>query len=152
MLRQVEAAHRIREAFFPAGSNAPDVRFTAMLENLDRSARRFVLQVDGQNADDRQGPQRRWPFKWPASDPGTAAATFEDRSGAWPTQSFGGPWAFFRLLDLGQMQRETPLRAALNFQQGNYRTRVLIEASSIRNPFTDREWQRFSCGASRATT
>jgi type VI protein secretion system component VasK len=80
-----------------------------------------------------------------------AVATFEDRSGSWPGQRFDGPWAWFRLLDAAQGQREPPQRTILNFSQGSYRTRVSVEGSS-RNPFANREWQRFACRPIRAST
>ena len=143
LLAQFELAGRVREAFFPPGSQGPQLNFTVTLADLDAAERRFIVQIDGQNFDNRHG---RGPAKWPASDPGFGAATFEDRLGAWPpVYRFEGPWAWFRLIDAGQPELVPPLQTVLEFQQGNYRSRVTIEASSVRNPFANQEWRQFRC-------
>jgi type VI secretion system protein ImpL len=146
MLAQFEAAQGIRELFFRQGSLVPDVDFTVMITDRDPAATRFILEIDGQRADDVHGASRRWPAKWPASNPGMAAATFEDRFGSGPSLKFDGPWAWFRLIDASKPQQEPELRVGLSFEIVGHRARVTVGAASIRNPFTDRGWQRFSCG------
>jgi type VI secretion system protein ImpL len=148
MLAQFEQARLIRDTFFPQGGQVPQQTFTVTITDVDRADRRFILQVDGQNFDNRHGVQRKWPAKWPATDPGFAAATFEDRAGAWaPTQKFDGMWAWLRLIESGQPQREPPLHTVISFRQGDYLSRVRIEASSDRNPFVHQEWRQFRCGS-----
>ncbi len=147
LLAQFELAGRIRDTFFPQGSG-PQLTFSVTLTDVDSANRRFVLQIDNQNFDNRSGADRKWQAKWPASDPGFAAATFEDRSGAWPAiHRFGGPWAWFRLIDASAPRREPPLHTVLDFVQSSYHVRVTIEASSIRNPFAHEEWRQFRCGS-----
>ena len=149
MLRQFEAAGRIRDAFFRSGSQLPEVQFTVTITELDQSAGRFVLELDGQSYEYRFGPLRPLPAKWPGPNPGTAAASFEERSSsARPNVAFQGPWAFFRLIDASQLQRETDTtrtRFVLSIEKGGHTGKAMIEAQSIVNPFVRRDLQQFSC-------
>jgi type VI secretion system protein ImpL len=149
MLRQFEAADTIREMFFRPGSQMPEVRFTVTPVELDASATRFVLELDGQTFDYRHGPPRPLAAVWPGPNPGMAAASFEDRSGARPNIVSQGAWAWFRLIDAGQMQREVEnsrTRYVLTFEKGGHQAKLTIEAPSILNPFVKRDLQQFSCG------
>jgi len=148
MLRQFEAAGRIRETFFRSGSQSPEVRFTLTPIELDASATRFLLELDGQSFDYRHGPLRPQPAVWPGPNPGVAGASFEDRTGARPNIVQQGPWALFRLIDAGQLQRETDstrTRFVLAIEKGNHVGKATIEAQSILNPFVRRDLQQFSC-------
>jgi type VI secretion system protein ImpL len=148
MLAQFEQARLVRDTFFPQSGQVPQQTFTVTITDVDRADRRFVLQVDGQNFDNRHGAQRKWPVKWPATDPGFAAATFEDRAGAWaPTEKFDGMWAWLKLIESGQPQRQPPLHTVISFRQGDYLSRVTIEASNDRNPFVNQDWRQFRCGS-----
>jgi type VI secretion system protein ImpL len=147
ILSRFEAAQHLRTMFFRAGSGLPQLDFSVTLTDADAATTRFVLEIDGQVADDRNGALRKWPRHWPASDPGMAAATFIDIAGPWAPLRREGPWAWFRLFDEGRPQRESDQRVSLAFQNVNHRARVIVDADSIRNPFTNREWRRFSCGS-----
>lgn len=147
MLDQFEAAQRIREMFFRPDASAPSVRFNLTLGDTDQGTSRFVLEIDGVYFDYRRGPKRIVPAAWPGPTPGSAAATFEDRSGPRPGLSFSGPWAWFRLLDAVSAQRETDTRYVLTFLTAGHQARVEVEAASVRNPFANRDWQRFTCGS-----
>jgi type VI secretion system protein ImpL len=147
ILSQFENAQLVRDMFFPQGAPTPQVNFTVMITDVDQANRRFILQVDGQNVDNRHGVQRKWPARWPASEPGFAAATFEDRASWPPSQKFDGTWAWLRLIESGQPKREPPLHTVISFSQGEYLSRVTIEAASVRNPFAHQEWRQFRCGS-----
>jgi type VI secretion system protein ImpL len=146
MLAQIEAAQRLREMFFRPGSERPQVGFTVSLTDVDAATTRFVLEVDGQTGENKHQGVQKWPMKWPGSVQGRAVVTFEDVASLWPPRGFEGPWAWFRLIDAGQPRRESDRRLALTFQNIGHRGSVVVEPDSIRNPFTDRGWQRASCG------
>ena len=147
MLRQFEAAQRVREMFFRPGGQDPEVRFRLTPTDLDAGATRFLLEIDGQSVENRHGPERSWQATWPGQNPGPAAATFDSRTGGRPNIVAQGPWAFFRLIDAIRSERETDARYVLTFSQGGHEARVLLEAASIRNPFGKDDLQQFRCGA-----
>ena len=147
MLRQFEAAKRIRERFFRPGSQDPELRFRVSPTELDASATRFLLEIDDQHFEYRHGPERSWQATWPGKTPGPAAATFENRSGTRPNIVAQGLWAWFRLMDEVRIERETDVRYVLTFAKGGHEARVRLEAASIRNPFATRDLQQFRCGA-----
>jgi type VI secretion system protein ImpL len=145
MLRQFEAAQRIRDQFFPPGNQLPQVRFNVTTSFLDAASSRFLLELDGQSIEYRHGPERSTPAVWPGPAPGISAYSFEGRSGDRPNQAFQGPWAWFRLLDAGQLQPATDVRYTLSLQAGTHQSRVTVEATSIRNPFLKSDLRQFRC-------
>jgi type VI secretion system protein ImpL len=145
MLRQFQVAERIRQTFFRSGSQKPELAFTITPVELDAAATRFVLELDGQAFEYRHGPERPSRATWPGPNPGTAAATFESRSGGRPNLPFEGPWAWFRLVDAGDLRSETELRHMVSFASGGHQARVRIDASSVWNPWVSRDWQQFRC-------
>jgi type VI secretion system protein ImpL len=146
MLAQFQRAQIIRETFFSPGSQKPELRFTMTPQELDASSTRFRLEVDGQNFEYRHGPEENWAATWPGPKPGVAAATFEGRSGPGANLAFNGTWAWFRLLNAGEVTRESDVRHVARFASTGTQARVRIEASTIRNPWATREWQQFRCG------
>jgi type VI secretion system protein ImpL len=144
LLAKFEAAQRLRETFFHPGSQVPALEFMVTLTRVGTADRRFVLEIDGQRFDDR-ATSAKAPAFWPGRGSGMAAATFEDRTGPYTPTKFEGGWAWFRLLDAGRPQRESDLRTVLSYQTDTYQVRVAVEAASVRNAFTQRDWRRFSC-------
>jgi type VI secretion system protein ImpL len=145
MLRQFEAAQRIRDQFFPPGNQLPQVRFNVTPAFLDAASSRFVLELDGQTIEYRHGPERSSPAVWPGPAPGVAAFSFEGRGGDRPNQAFRGPWAWFRLLDAGQLQPASDVSYTLSLQAGSHQARMTVEATSIRNPFLKADLRQFRC-------
>ena len=146
MLRQFEAVERIRQQYFAPGGQLPQQHFTVTAGDLDSAATRFLLELDGQTLDYRHDPVRGVPMTWPGPAPGAAAVTFEDKSGAHPNLTFQGPWAWFRLLDAARFHADTDVRFSAVFQGGGHEGSVLVEASSIRNPFLKPAVRQFRCG------
>ncbi|MPY87881.1 MAG: type VI secretion system membrane subunit TssM [Luteitalea sp.] len=145
MLRQFEAAEQLRELFFNRTSGKLGVRFTVTIADVDASTTHFALESDGLVFDYRV-PPRGIAGVWPGPKPGAAAVVFADGSGTRErTSSFQGPWAWFRLIDAAREERESDVRSALIFQAGGHQARVIVDATSVYNPFAKRDWQRFTC-------
>jgi type VI secretion system protein ImpL len=146
MLRQFEAARRIRDLFFPPDAERPAVNFTLTFSDMNPRATRFVLNVDGTSMDYVRGPSRSVPLRWPGGL-AAAVATFEDRGGPRQVESIQRPWAWFRMVDRAVTQRNSDTGVVLEFQGSGHVVRVAVEADSVRNPIGIRDWQQFTCGS-----
>ena len=140
-LAQFELVERIRQQFFP--STKAEARFTLTADGLDRESTRFTLEIDGQEVRNRHDPPRPWPMVWPGPKPGLATSTFEPAGG--PNFAAEGPWAMFRLIESGQLDRESDSRYLLTLKRGTREVQLRIEADSVRNPFGKTDLQRFRC-------
>ena len=144
ILDQFERAQHIRDLFFKR-SGEFELKFHVTLTEMDASSIRFVLDIDGNKVEYKQPPQPVLTI-WPGPQPTTASITWYERFGAQPRQPFSGAWAWFKLLDAGQAQRENDTRTAFTFQMPGHRARMIVEATSvINNPFSSRDWRQFSC-------
>jgi type VI secretion system protein ImpL len=146
MLRRVEAATRIRNIFFKVGSQEPELRFRVTPVSLDAAATRVVLEIDGQRFEYRHGPERTAPAVWPGPSPGLAALSFEDGTALRPNRVFEGPWAWFRLFDVAERERDD-VRFVLRYRLGAHDARIIVDALSIHAVEAMRELQQFRCGA-----
>jgi type VI secretion system protein ImpL len=146
VLRQFEMAQRIRDRFFGAGSSGLQLNFSVTPLKLDAAVSRFILEIDGQRVTYQHEAERSYPLRWPGQTPG-ASVTFEDRASGRPNIVFAGPWAWFRLLDASQFRQESDLRYEVTFEKGGYTSLVRIDASSVFNPFGQRDLQQFRCEA-----
>ncbi len=144
ILDQFERAQRIRDIFFKR-SGELELKFFLTVAEVDPSSIRFVLDIDGNKAEYKpQAPPNV--AVWPGTTPTTASVTWYERFGGQPRMPFTGTWAWFRLLDAAQQQRENDTRTAFTFEMPGHRARVIVEASSlINNPFSSRDWRQFSC-------
>jgi type VI secretion system protein ImpL len=151
MLAQFERVGRIREMFFPPGSKSPELAFKIKLSQLDPSATRLYVDIDGQTYDVKPGGEGGGSATWPGpKKAGVVFATFEDRVGA-PMQGFQfeGPWAWFRMID-GAMtpQPEADGLSVLNLHNQYHHALLTIEGPAGKgNPFVARGWRQFACGA-----
>ncbi|HEY2433465.1 MAG TPA: type VI secretion system membrane subunit TssM [Vicinamibacterales bacterium] len=142
LLAQFQAAQAIRDMFFQPGSKTPSVRFFVTFSDLDSSATRFVLALDGQNFDDKHFRQ---PGVWPGPQAGSATTAWESRYYD-PTKAYGGPWAWFRLIDEYREGVPDPQHVLLNVKNRYHRVHITVEPSSAAaNPFTSATWRQFSC-------
>ncbi len=146
LLRQFERVDRIRQVFFPPGSQLPSARFTVTPESLDASVRRLEVDIDGQKLEYRHGPLVAQPFVWPGPAPGQASILFEEAGGSGPYRAYQGPWALFRLLDAATVQQQTPLKYLVTVQAGGRAASLRFEASSAINPFGQNVLRGFRCG------
>jgi len=144
-LGRFEQARRIRDVFFKAGSQDPELRFRMTSNYLDAGTQRFLLEVDGQSLEDRHGAERAVQAVWPGPSPGAATVTFEERSGRRPNLGARGPWAWLRLVDAARVERETDERYLLTFSVEGHEAKVSIDALTIRNPYAKQMLQQFSC-------
>src|SRR6185295_18397692 len=146
LLRQFQQAQRIRDVYFKSGAQLPEARFNLTPDTLDAGATRFALDLDGQPFEYRHGPQQSKSLVWPGGGVGQAAVVFEERGGPGANTVKQGPWAWFRALDQAQVRRDSDTRLAVTFAAGSHSMRVMLDAASIRNPFTQNVLNGFRCG------
>jgi type VI secretion system protein ImpL len=144
LLRQFQAVQQIRDVYFGRGGQTPEARFFLAPDFLDASVMRFTLDVDGQGFEYRHGPQQSRPMSWPGGA-GQASFAFDAVSGPIPGMAKQGPWAWFRLLDLARVERESDVRYRVTFSAGGKEMRVILDAASSRNPFGRNGLAGFSC-------
>lgn len=143
LLAQFQAVQRIRDIYFRAGAK-PEIRFNMTPDLLDNAVSRFSLNIDGQMMEYRHGQLQSLSYTWPGSGAGHVEVTF-DTDGAPAIGAFQGPWAWFRALDQARIQPQSDTRFLVTFTQGGHSARVLIEATSVRNPFARNELESFRC-------
>jgi type VI secretion system protein ImpL len=146
LLHQFERAQRIRDIYFKAGTQLPEARFNLTPDALDAAATRFSLELDGQAFEYRHGPTQSKTMTWPGGGVGQAAVAFEARGDGGPGFVKQGPWAWFRALDQAQVKKDSDTREEVTFSAGVHSMRVLLDATSIRNPFLREELSGFRCG------
>jgi type VI secretion system protein ImpL len=152
MLDQFERVERIRQMFFNPGSKTPELNFSLKLSNVDPSATRFYVNIDGQQFEARPGSESRTPAVWPGPDKrGSGIAVFEDRMAA-PDRvgQYGGSWGWFHLIDAtiarAPTELDTDLETVLRIESKFHKATVTIEASSgATNPFASHDWRQFRC-------
>jgi len=146
MLRQFEAAQRLRRLFFQPGSKTPQVRFTVSVIDLQAGATKFRLEIDGKVSEYTRKDPKSFAAVWPGDGPGRAAVSFEGGSAGKANKGLDGPWAWFHLFDMSSPVTESEVRSVLRIAAGGHAVRLRIEAARIDNPFTNRSWQQFRCG------
>ncbi|HKE46338.1 MAG TPA: type VI secretion system membrane subunit TssM [Steroidobacteraceae bacterium] len=145
LLNQFQLVQRIREVYFKPGGQLPEVRFNVTPDALDAQASRFALDIDGQMLEYRHGPQQSRAVTWPGGAAGQSSVVFEERGGSGPSVAYQGPWAWFRILDKSQLTPQSDTRFLANFSLSGHSASVVLEATSIRNPFAANELGRFRC-------
>ena len=145
-IRQFQLASQIRDAFFTVG-NMPQVQFELKPRLLDNRVGTFRLQVEGQEAVYRHGPEQSISMKWPGPNPSQGVRiVFETLDGRQVSRSKEGTWAFFRLLDEASIvQGNAPEQFTLTFQLQGMSASYDLRAASVNNPFNLPEMQNFRC-------
>jgi type VI secretion system protein ImpL len=146
-LRQFQRAARIRDAFFGASSSSPQIQFELKPLALDNTVGTFRINIEGQEATYRHGPEQVARLQWPGPSAGSGVRiVFETLDGRQVTRSKDGPWALFRLLDEITVDKTgVPDRFNLTFQADGYTARYELRAGSVNNPFSANELQAFRC-------
>lgn len=147
VLAQFQRAAVIREAFFTGAAKMPAVEFALQPQRMDAQVIQFMLDLDGQIVDYRQGPPRSQRLQWPMPEgAGRVRLTFADITGTGPSATEEGAWAWFRLLDRSALKPTAqPEKFQVTFALGGLSARFELRAVSVRNPFNLQEIRAFRC-------
>lgn len=147
VLQQLASAQAIQQAFFNR-KGVLDVEFTLEPIELSPNKRRSVINVDGQYVEYSHGPRKNVGLIWP-NTLRTAAVSKLTLVPVKNNQSprsinIQGPWAFFRLLDAGEVvgSTATSVDYRFNLDKGNVVYRLHSEADA--NPFTSSLFKSFN--------
>jgi type VI secretion system protein ImpL len=151
--QQLQAAQRIREAFFN-GRGGMGLQFNVQplaLSSLDRNS---VLNVDGQLVGYAHGPSAPSGLIWPNTlrDGVESKLTLVDSGGRTRSLRFAGQWSWFRLLSQAQLNGATANSVDLSFLLGESKVRYRIVADKAVNPFTQRLFKDFALPRTLAAT
>jgi type VI secretion system protein ImpL len=146
VLDQLATAQRIQRAFFN-NKGVLDVEFTLEPVELSPTKRRSIINVDGQFVEYSHGPRKSVELIWP----NTLRAASASKLTLIPAEvnksprsiNIQGPWAFFRLLDEGEIvgTSVTSVDYRFTIDGGTVRYRLYSEADS--NPFTSALFRSF---------
>ncbi|MBK1693133.1 type VI secretion protein [Chromatium weissei] len=147
VLTQFQRAAVIRDTFFSGAAKTPAVEFELRPQRMDAQVIQFMLDLDGQIVDYRQGPPRSQRLQWPMPEgAGRVRLTFTDLTGNGPSATEEGAWAWFRLLDRSALKPTAqPEKFQVTFTLNGLSARFELRAMSVRNPFNLQEVRAFRC-------
>ncbi|MDO7927005.1 type VI secretion system membrane subunit TssM [Pseudomonas sp. KFB-139] len=145
-LDQMASVQTIRKSFFAENPDEPLVQFKLEPYTLDPAVSRAEFRLGNQMMEYRHGPIVPVSFKWPTdADDGRASLVLE-RMTERPIgiEKSTGPWSFFRLLDLMQVEylkgRDV---LVLKADVGGLRANYLLLGQRSANPFDVSVLRRF---------
>ncbi|MGJ8680369.1 type VI secretion system membrane subunit TssM [Paraglaciecola sp.] len=143
-----ERASDIRRTFFSSGSGQPLFTFRITPRELDRGAKQSLIELGDQRLVYRHGPTPNVQMVWPPNG-GLARARFSiqvlnsDNTGSFSTD---GPWAWFRLIDKGVINRNSTRDSfTVTYKEKGLVASYDLHAGSVINPFMDDEIRMMSC-------
>ncbi len=141
-LTQLQAAAKIRQIFFAGGGSLPLVKFTLKPLSLGTNATSFWLNIEGQQtAYNQTDTGKNAAFQWPGTDGSRLVSFgFETKDGKKLHKDTEGQWAWFRVLELAQIQRTDQDKYLLTFDIDGVQARYELSASSVDNPFSLKEF------------
>lgn len=136
VLKQLEAADRIRDAFFNS-RGALGVQFSVEPLGLAPTRRSSVLSVEGQLISYSHGAANSVGLIWPNS----LGANTESRitlvgGGTSSSLVYRGAWSMFRLLSQARLDSATATSVDLSFAASDGAMRYRVSAEKANNPFT----------------
>ncbi|GEM_PF-91122 len=145
VLTQLEAADRIRDAFFNS-RGALGVQFSITPLGLTASRRSSVLSVEGQLIAYSHGASNSVGLIWPNNlgDSTESRITLVGATGTSSGLAYRGSWSMFRLLSQARLESATANSVDLSFSANDGAMRYRITAEKSNNPFTQASFDGFA--------
>ncbi|AGH81618.1 IcmF-like protein [Psychromonas sp. CNPT3] len=146
VLDQLQQAKKIQQAFFNR-KGILNVEFSLEPIELSANKRRSVINVDGQYVEYSHGPRKSVELLWPntlrasATSKVTLVPSAPNRSPR--SIKIQGPWAFFRLLDKGQVISASATSVDYKFKIDGGYARYRLHSEADNNPFTTSLFKSF---------
>ena len=149
-LAEFERANQIKEALFPSGGNALQVKFQLTPSTMDPSVGQISIDIGGTTITNNHGPVDPVQFQWPGPNGKTQVrVTMTPASGgSAQVNDYNGPWALLRMLDAAKITpTNQPDKFRITFNGGGGASAFDLIASSVRNPFSLTALRSFRCPA-----
>ncbi|MNV04452.1 hypothetical protein D3C71_947480 [compost metagenome] len=145
VLAQLQAADRIRDAFFNS-RGALGVQFSIEPLGLTSSRRSSVLSVEGQLISYSHGAGNSVGLIWPNNqgDSTESRITLVSAAGTSSGLAYRGSWSMFRLLSQARLDSATANSVDLSFSANDGAMRYRITAEKANNPFTQASFDGFA--------
>ncbi|KWI30310.1 type VI secretion system membrane subunit TssM [Burkholderia stagnalis] len=147
MLVSFEKAAAIRDAYFPGGARAAQLRVQIQPLEMDPSISEMVLDVDGQIVRYAHGPLVPSAVQWPGPR-GSNQVRLQTTGQAGAADGFttDGPWALHRLFDrAGVSAGRGAEQMVARFSVDGKPIVLLVSTGSVRNPFRLAQMESFAC-------
>jgi type VI secretion system protein ImpL len=147
VLAGLERGDDITTVYF-GDQEKPNITFDAMAGRLDDRARAFQLDVGGTPLLYNHGPILKTQFKWPPDnvDAGASMSMMPEMAGERNVLNSQGPWALFRLLDLGRTLEKKPTdTVTYRFKVGSRSVLLRLTTAPTRNPFATDILASYKC-------
>jgi type VI secretion system protein ImpL len=102
-LHCLESGAAWSDALFPSGAQKAQVDFEVRPQGVASGVGEVELEIDGQKRVYRNGPEERWPFKWPGEGKHGVRLVLRGRTGELGRLEIPGDWALLRFLDAGKL-------------------------------------------------
>ena len=150
VLAQLQGAAKLKQMFFGNGGTTPSVKFTLKPLSLHPDATSFWLNIEGQQS--KYSPNeagKSAAFQWPGTDGSRLVSFgFDTKDGKKLHKEIEGQWAWFRALEMVQIQKVDQDKYILTFDIDGLQARYELSANSVDNPFSMREFDNFRLPAS----
>jgi type VI secretion system protein ImpL len=142
VLVQIQAAKKLQQMFFANGGTVATIRFNLKPVSLTPTATAFWLNIEGQQSQYKTTDMIKLsPFSWPGTDGSRLVSFgFETADGKKPSRRVEGAWAWFRALEMANIQRIDSERYQLTFDIDGLQAVYELSANSVDNPFSMREF------------
>lgn len=146
-LDEFQRAAIIRERFFHTDEKQVSMHFDLNPISMDTHFAKVLFEIEGQTLTyEQNAPSRPTSFQIPSAigSSVTRLATFPSNGN--PEMQTKGPWAWFRMTDLGILEASAQgERFKLRFDLGGKKMVFDLTASSVNNPFKRDIWEQFNC-------
>ena len=158
-LAQIQRAADIKKVLFRENPETPSLGFSLKPKDMAKSNVRFMLEVGSDRITYSHGPKFWKTLKWSAdSEQSRVRIVFEDLNEQQHSETFEGPWAWFRLLAKSKLTKTNESSTYLvtyaisnktdderQSFSSKHQISYKIKAKSINNPFEKQLLNLFKC-------
>ncbi|MES2296685.1 MAG: type VI secretion system membrane subunit TssM, partial [Pseudomonadota bacterium] len=145
-LDEFQRAATVRDRFFASGGRQASMRFELKPQTMDATLTKLTLEIDGQTLS--YAPKealRGTPFQLP-SGKNTNQVRFDTAPPLSADFKTDGPWAWFRMIDKGVLEKTAQAeRFKLSYDLEERTVVFDLTASSVNNPFRRDAIEKFHC-------